>query len=83
MEYEIYAETLVRYALRDTNTNEYICYRDGRGNYLGGLSAVVTYDTVQDALNKSEKFSSMFNTKFEVRKIKTVDIGEYPIRNNP
>ena len=80
MEYEIFAETLVRYALRDINSGDYISFREGRGVYLGGLSAAVTYDTVQSASNMCEKYSSMFNTKFEVRKIKTIDIGEYPVR---
>ena len=81
MEYEICTETLVKYALRDTK-GDYLSFREGRGMFLGGLASAVTYDTVQTASNMSEKYSSMFNTKFTVRKVKTIDIGEYVTRKN-
>lgn len=69
MEYTIYNETLIYYALRNSKTNDYYCEKIS--DKTGGLVNATKFSSLSE-IQELQKKNPQFD---EVRKIKVIDIG--------
>lgn len=69
MEYTIYNETLIYYALRNSKTNDYYCEKISYKT--GGLLNATMFGSLSEIQDLQEK-----NPQFdEIRMVKVIDIG--------
>ena len=74
MEYTIYNESLVYYALRDKH-GRYVCYDNQF--YLGDLSKAVKFKSKQETLDMIPEINKdIVCNEFQIRQVKVIDIGE-------
>ena len=78
MEYTIYNESLVYYALRDKNTGKYVCSGRNTVFYFGGINDARIFQGVQEAELAIPSIRNTFKEppELQIRKVKVIDIGE-------
>lgn len=78
MEWTVYNESLVRYALRDAESGRYLHNAVMQGPLGVGIESADMYDTrkeAEDARRLVAKDDERLNN-LEIRKVKVIDIGE-------
>ena len=73
MEYTIYNESLVNYALR--NKDGYMCFIGGTYRISHDMKYIVFFSSVQEANDFREELEDVY-TNLQIRKVKVIDIGE-------
>ena len=80
VEYTIYTESLVYYAIRERTSGMYISKNEEQGEHLGYLKDAVTWPSLGlvklALLNIKSSKASYANASLEIRKVKVIDIGE-------
>lgn len=78
MEYTIYNESLVKYALKDPISGTYLHYAALQGPLGVGIDAADKKETIKE-ITEFRDFVSKDNSKLkdlQIRKVKVIDIGE-------
>jgi len=73
MEYTIYNESLVYYALR--SEKGYLCFHGGRYEMSLNMNCLYLFNSVQKAEKAKSDFEDVYG-KLQIRKVKVMDIGE-------
>ena len=78
MEYTIYNESLVYYALRDKNTGKYVCSGRNTVVYFGGIKDAQMFQSMEGAQLAIPSIRNTFKEppELQIRKVKVIDIGE-------
>lgn len=76
MEYTIYNESLVQYALRDTKTGSYICDTSNYSKEYPELSTSIHLQNVEMFVSKTQIEDIAKHCGLQIRKVKVIDIGE-------
>lgn len=73
MEYTIYSESLIYYALR--GEKGYLCFHGGRYEMSFNMNCLYLFNSVQKAEKAKVDFEDAYS-KLSIRKVKVIDIGE-------
>lgn len=73
MEYTIYNESLIYYALR--NSEGYLSLNDKVFELQRNMKNIVYFNSIQEAKEQLEEFKENF-PNLQIRKVKIIDIGE-------
>ena len=76
MEYTIYNESLVYYALRDPKTGSYICDTHNYTEEYPELSTSINLSNAERFVSKAQIEGIAKHCGLQIRKVKVIDIGE-------
>lgn len=78
MEWTVYNESLVYYALRDKESGKYVCSGNNTVFYFGSIKDAEMFQSINGAKLAIPSIQNTFSepVEIEIRKVKVIDIGE-------